>query len=169
MSDVVATELTSLHTSSTHFNLTLGSPRQDDGAYRAPWTNERSSGGSSSVLVASTTNSFHVNVSFEFTALATHARAQSAAAIELSVFVPPSYKTEDSMEAAGGGAGLVAATLHPPWSAAGQKMLNHTSLIGDVLVRQTTPSGHSAALSEMWRRIERRRQTSVIPAAKLVG
>ena len=121
------------------------------------------------MLVPTTTNSFHLTAEFDVASLSNHSRAPvDKAEITLKFFqpasaslsVPPAASSEGKGVAAGadrgsstggdggstmssgvkGGAAAPSAppeglgvSLLPPWSAEGQAMLNHTSVVGDVL------------------------------------
>jgi hypothetical protein len=78
---------------------------------------------STTLLVNGTTNSYHLNASFDVSGLVGHARAPANASIELGMFVLPTSGTK---------AGQVV-TLLPPWSEAGQAPLKKTSLRGELL------------------------------------
>ena len=82
------------------------------------------------VLVASTTNSYHLNVSFDITKLATHSRIAGNASIEVRIFVPRAVSSSVQTDTDG----LTVFTLRPPWSYVAQKVLPETSLVGDILV-----------------------------------
>ena len=100
-------ELASLHTNSKSFSATA-----------------RSGGSNTTVLVDSTTNSFHTNFTVDVSALSGHARAPIPASISLGVFAdagsPPSKPG-------------ISFTLLAPWSVSGQKALADTSILGEAL------------------------------------
>lgn len=142
-------ELTSLHTNAQNFSERfvavgtrysgkgLSSAGQENAEQNAQPQPEKLSVGlkqqhatSSLVVVASTTNSYHLNVSFDVTELAAHPRTPSNASVALRVFVPQPAAGEQADSD-----GLTAFTLYPPWSQAAQKPLSETSLMGEILVR----------------------------------
>jgi sucrose-6-phosphate hydrolase SacC (GH32 family) len=104
-------ELTSLHTNHRSFT--------------APGS------GSSGSLVQGTSNSYHLNVSFDLSAVATRPlQPATTAEVSLQLFT-----------VGGSALGSLSLRLLPPWSKQAQKMLNNTSLVGDRLPSAAELSG----------------------------
>ena len=145
-------ELTSLHTNAQNFSerfmatrysgKSLSSAGRGNAEQSAQQENlsaglKQQHATSSHIVVASTTNSYHLNISFDVTELAAHPRTPSNASIALRVFVPQTASGEQADPD-----GLTAFTLSPPWSQEAQQPLRETSLIGEILVRSTAHNTH---------------------------
>lgn len=137
-------ELTSLHTNSHNFSEQFSerkstshtvkdvsiSGQGEHDAQSAAVGHKQQQSTNSRVLVASTTNSYHLNVSFDITNLATHSRTACNASIDLRIFVPRAVSSSVQTDTDG----FTVFTLLPPWSSAAQNVLSETSLVGDILV-----------------------------------
>jgi sucrose-6-phosphate hydrolase SacC (GH32 family) len=139
-------ELTSLHTNSHNFSEQFSGHKsttrpvkdssrsgqgdaEQDTQLQAVWPKQQHAT-DSRILVTSTTNSYHLNVSFDVSKLETHSLTPGNASIELRAFVPRT----DSGDVQTDTDGLAVFTLRPPWSYEAQKPLKATSVVGNILV-----------------------------------
>ena len=128
-------ELTTLHRNLRVFNTSIAavstaqsSSNTRTGATAKP--QERSA----YVLVRNTSNSFHLNVTFDVSAIkiAAHPRTPTNASLSIAFFV----------DAAGAvGTSGTRITLLPPWSVLGQEVLQHTSTQGPILRKDAAAAG----------------------------